>query len=123
MTITQSPETGSPSASQWEVLLTPWQMNTHPSLDAITRLMQREGLQTYAWRVKPNHRYPARSYNYRKILMVVEGTLDIILVDHQEAIRLKAGDRIEVPARVRHATLIGSQGAFCVEASVKAPKS
>jgi quercetin dioxygenase-like cupin family protein len=70
------------------------------------------------WGNNPNHRYAVRSHGYDKVLYVVEGALEIILPDNNQKVRLRAGDRIDVPAGIRHGTIIGSGGARCVEAAI-----
>jgi quercetin dioxygenase-like cupin family protein len=50
-------------------------------------------------------------------LYVVEGTLEITLPDTNQRVKLRGGDRVEIPAGIRHGTIVGSTGAKCVEAS------
>ncbi len=94
-----------------------WTGGQHPTSSLITRQMQREGLRPYAWENKPNHRYAIRSHGYSKVMYVIEGVIEITLADSNERVKLRAGDRIEIPAGTRHSTIIGSSGAKCVEAA------
>jgi quercetin dioxygenase-like cupin family protein len=80
--------------------------------------MQKEGLRPYMWMNLPNHRYAVRSHGYDKVLYVVEGTLEITLPDSNRRHILRAGDRIDIAARIRHGTNVGVAGAKCVEAAV-----
>jgi quercetin dioxygenase-like cupin family protein len=66
----------------------------------------------------PNHRYAVRSHGYDKVLYVIEGMVEITLPDVNQRMVLRAGDRIDVPAGVRHGTIVGTSGAKCVEAAV-----
>jgi quercetin dioxygenase-like cupin family protein len=50
-------------------------------------------------------------------MYVVEGTLEVTLPDSNQRVKLRAGDRVEIPAGVRHGAIIGSSGAKCIEAS------
>jgi quercetin dioxygenase-like cupin family protein len=59
-----------------------------------------------------------RSHGYHKVVYVVEGSVDITLPDTNQQVRLKAGDRVDIPAGVRHGTIVGRSGAKCVEASL-----
>ena len=102
---------------QKTVQITRWTGGQHPTLPNITRIMQQEGLRPYMWMNMANHRYAVRSHGYNKVLYVIEGTLDIILPDSNEQVRLRSGDRVDVPAGVRHGTIVGNGGAKCVEAS------
>jgi quercetin dioxygenase-like cupin family protein len=94
-----------------------WNGSQHPTLSVITRQMQKEGLRPYTWDNTPNYRYACRSHNYTKVLYVVEGTLEITLPDTNQRVKLRGGDRVEIPAGIRHGTIVGSTGAKCVEAS------
>jgi len=81
--------------------------------------MQEEGLRPYRWRTKPNQRYAVRSQGYSKTLFVVEGTIELLLPDGNQRLRLRAGDRIDIPARVRHGSVSGAKGAVCLEAAIR----
>jgi quercetin dioxygenase-like cupin family protein len=81
--------------------------------------MRKEGLRPYQWDNTPNYRYPVRSHRYDKLLYVVEGMIEIIAPDGNQRARLRAGDRVEIPAGIRHGVIIGSGGAKCVEAATR----
>jgi quercetin dioxygenase-like cupin family protein len=103
---------------QTNVRLTRWHGSQHPTFSTITREMKKEGLRPYMWTNMPNNRYGVRSHGYDKVLYVIEGTLEITLPDTNQRMTLRAGDRIDVPAGVRHGTIVGTSGAKCVEAAV-----
>ena len=100
------------------VQLTRWSGGQHPTLSAITRMMKQQGLRPYMWMNTPNHRYAVRSHGYDKVTYVIEGMVEITLPDSNQAMRLRAGDRVDIPAGIRHGTIVGTSGAKCVEASV-----
>jgi len=85
--------------------------------------MKNEGLRPYLWQNAPNHRYAVRSHNYHKVLYVLAGSLEIMLPDSNQRTRLRAGDRIDIPAGVRHGTIVGSTGAQCAEAATRRTKA
>lgn len=101
------------------VRVTRWTGGQHPTLSNITRNMQKEGLRPYMWENRPNYRYAVRSHGYSKIMYVVEGVMEITLPDSNQSVKLRAGDRIEIPAGIRHGAIIGSSGAKCVEAAAQ----
>jgi quercetin dioxygenase-like cupin family protein len=103
---------------QPEVRITRWTGALHPSMTNVTRKMQEEGLRPYMWTNMPNHRYAVRSHGFDKVLYVIEGTLELILPDSNERVKLRAGDRADIAAGVRHGTNVGTSGAKCVEATV-----
>lgn len=104
---------------QLAVQVTRWSGSQHPTVSVITRQMQKEGLRPYMWMNMPNHRYAVRSHGYNKVLYVLDGTLEITLPDSNQRLVLRAGDRIDIPAGVRHGTNVGSGGAKCVEATLR----
>ena len=106
------------AVGQMPVRITRWQGGQHPSLPAITQIMQDEGLRPYMWINAANHRYAVRTHGYDKVLYVVEGAVDVTLPDSNQQVHLRRGDRIDIPAGVRHGTIVGSSGAKCIEASV-----
>ena len=70
------------------------------------------------WENTPNRRYGVRSHGYDKVLYVIDGTLEITLPDSNQSIMLRAGDRVQIPAGVRHGTNVGKSGSQCLEAAV-----
>lgn len=96
-----------------------WTGGQHPTLSNITRQMQQEGLRPYSWENRPNYRYAIRSHGYSKIMYVIDGVLEITLPDTNQRVKLRAGDRIEIPAGIRHGANVGSSGAKCVEAAAQ----
>lgn len=97
-----------------------WTGGQHPTLSAITRQMQKEGLRPYVWDNTPNYRYAVRTHGYNKVMYVIEGNIEVTLPDSNQRVKLRAGDRLEIPAGVRHGAIIGSSGAKCVEAAATA---
>jgi quercetin dioxygenase-like cupin family protein len=104
---------------QAAVRVTRWSGGQHPSRSVISRNMQKEGLRPYEWGNSPNHRYGVRSHGYAKIVYVIEGSVEITLPDSNQMVRLRPGDRIEIPAGIRHGAIVGSSGATCVEAAAR----
>lgn len=94
-----------------------WSGAQHPSVTNITKVMQTENLRPYMWYNSAGHRYAVRSANYDKVLFVAEGSIELILPDSNELYILRAGDRADIPAGVRHGTNVGKSGAKCIEAS------
>ncbi|HEY7617331.1 MAG TPA: cupin domain-containing protein [Terriglobales bacterium] len=97
-----------------------WTGGQHPTLSVITRQMQKEGLRPYVWDNTPNYRYAVRTHGYNKVMYVIEGNIEVTLPDSNQRVKLRAGDRLEIPAGVRHGAIIGSSGAKCVEAAATA---
>ena len=100
------------------IAVTRWNGSQHPSTKSIARLFQAEGYRPYEWENQPNHRYAVRSHNFHKILYVLDGTVEIQVPDANQSVRLRAGDRIDIPPGVRYGCIVGGNGATCMEASV-----
>jgi mannose-6-phosphate isomerase-like protein (cupin superfamily) len=98
--------------------LTSWQGGQHPTASSITKRLKDEKIIPYAWEQKPNYRYAVRSYTTKKILYVVDGTLEVTFPQHNFAVTLKAGDRIDIKRNVRYGLQAGKSGVKCLEASV-----
>ena len=96
-----------------------WQGGQHPTLSNITRLVKQEGLRPYVWENNANHRHAVRTHGYHKILYVIEGTLNVVLPDSNQQVRLRGGDRMDIPAGVRHGIIAGSSGVRCMEAALR----
>lgn len=105
-----------------QVRIMRWHGGQHPTTSIITRLMKKEGLRPYMWNNAPNHRYAVRSHNYDKILYVLNGNLELTLPDSNQRAILGPGDRVEIPAGIRHGTIVGKSGVECVEAAVARPR-
>ncbi len=84
--------------------------------------MADEGLQPYRWADGPNFRYAPRRNNYAKVLYCVQGSLEIILPDLEQRITLRAGDRLELASGIRHAQIVGPNGAQCLESRLESQK-
>jgi quercetin dioxygenase-like cupin family protein len=107
------------ATKQTTVAITRWSGSQHPSAKNIMQRVKAEGLRPYTWQNTPNHRYAVRSHNYHKVLYVMDGTVELTLPDDNQKVKLRAGDRIDLPAGVRHGVIVGRTGATCVEAAIK----
>lgn len=94
-----------------------WPGPQHPTLANITRQLQQEGYRPYSWNATPNHRYAVCCHGYAKVIYVITGMVEFTFPETNEMVKLRAGDRIEIPAGVRHGIIICNSGAQCVEAS------
>lgn len=94
-----------------------WTYPSPPSSTSITRLMADEGMRPFTWQNTPNRVFNVRSHGYDKVLWVVSGTLDLIAPDENRVYTLRAGDRADIPAGVRHGIKVSQVGVTCYEAS------
>jgi quercetin dioxygenase-like cupin family protein len=101
------------------VTLIPWDLEAPPSEDAIRRILAAEGLQPYAWANSPGDVYSAHVHGYHKVIYALEGWITFGLPDEGKEITLKSGDRLELPAGLKHNAVVGSQGVLCLEAHLR----
>jgi len=92
-----------------------WRSTQNPNSEVIARQMTAEGLRPYPWSNGPNFRYAPRRQNHGKVLYCVQGSLDVILPDYSQRITLRAGDRLDLASGIRHAQIVGPNGALCLE--------
>jgi quercetin dioxygenase-like cupin family protein len=93
-----------------------WESEQDPAETDLEEILSREGLPYYRWSNAPGDVYPAHAHSYHKIIHVVEGSITFGLPELEREIELQAGDRLELPAGVTHAAVVGTQGVTCLEA-------
>lgn len=97
------------------VKVTPWPHDRTPTEVALRQLYAAEGLAPYRWSNGPHDRYQAHSHSYHKVIYVVSGSITFGLPERGESAALTAGDRLDLPAGVRHDAVVGSEGVVCLE--------
>jgi quercetin dioxygenase-like cupin family protein len=98
------------------VKATPWPGTTSPTRADIERALSSEGLSAYSWSNGPGDVYGVHSHTYNKVIYCVSGSITFSLPDMAEEVLLERGDRLDLPAGVRHGARVGSQGVLCLEA-------
>ena len=97
-------------------LVVEW-MGEGPSSEAdIRKLLAEEGLSVYSWSNGPGDVYSPHSHNFHKVIYVVKGSITFGLPEEGKQLYLKAGDRLELPAKIVHNAKVGSNGVTCLEA-------
>ncbi len=87
-----------------------------PDEAALLRQYAAEGLRPYQWANGPRDVYAAHAHPYHKVLYVVRGSITFGLPGRGEALELRAGDRLDLPAGVVHDAVVGPEGVVCLEA-------
>ena len=93
-----------------------WQESDPPSEADLRAKLDQEGLQPYRWSNGPGDVYGAHSHPYHKLIYVLRGSIGFGLPDLEVQVDLSAGDRLALPAGIRHDALVGPQGVACLEA-------
>ncbi|MCO6449455.1 MAG: hypothetical protein J5I90_01585 [Caldilineales bacterium] len=96
---------------------TKWNWGADVREDELRAQMNSEGLRPYVWSNGPDYEYSAHTHSYTKVIYVVRGSITFILPAANEEIAMAAGDRLELPARVLHAAIVGPEGVSCLEAA------
>jgi uncharacterized protein YjlB len=82
--------------------------------------LRAEGLDPGAWSNGPHDRYPAHQHGYDKVLVCAAGSIRFGLPDTGDAVELRAGDRLDLPAGTSHDAAVGPDGVTCLEAHLPA---
>ncbi len=105
------------NAGSQRISIRKWSGGLNPSYSAITRMLEAEGLRPFRWNDPANRQYPVRSHGYSKVLMVLEGALELTFPDQNQVVKLSPGDRADIPAGVRHGVVASGRGVTCIEAA------
>ncbi len=98
--------------------LTRWQWGGEVREDDLRAEMRSQGLAPYAWRNGPNDHLSVHSRSYTRIIYVIRGSATFHFPDAGEDVTLHPGDRLEIPARTRHALTAGPEGVYGLEAAI-----
>ncbi len=85
-------------------------------MTGVDERMRAEGLDPGSWSNGPGDRYGAPKHGYDKAIVCAAGSIVFGLPDRGTSIQLATGDRLDLPAGVRHDALAGPQGVRCLEA-------
>jgi uncharacterized protein YjlB len=92
---------------------------TQAELEARVRA---EGLDPSPWANGPGEVYAGHEHRYDKVLVVAAGSIRFGLSggDPDDTVALSVGDRLDLPAGIRHDAVVGPQGVTCLEAHLGA---
>ena len=93
-----------------------WSGDTVPDEALLRSLLADEDLHPYMWSNGPGDVYGAHDHSYHKVIYVIRGSITFGLPDVGDKVTLNSGDRLELPAGVRHNAVVGSEGVACLEA-------
>ncbi|MBE2222163.1 MAG: cupin domain-containing protein [Anaerolineae bacterium] len=93
-----------------------WPHSRQPSEQELRDLMREENLEPYTWSNQPLDVYAAHVHDYHKVIYVVEGSITFGFPVEGAPTVMRAGDRLDLPAGVRHNAAVGPEGVFCLEA-------
>ncbi len=86
-----------------------WKKNQgDPDLDVIRGMVAEEGLRHYTWSDAPGKFYPEHAHEEDELRWIVQGSLTVGVAGKE--VKLKAGDRIELPAGTAHWAQVSEDG-------------
>jgi len=90
-----------------------WPAEAPPDEALLRALLAGEGLDVFPWSNAPGELHAPHVHGYGNVLCVVQGSISFGLTDGQ--VVLEAGDRLELPAGIEHAAVVGPDGVHCLE--------
>jgi quercetin dioxygenase-like cupin family protein len=93
-----------------------WSRPQHPTENDLRQMMLAEGLQPRSWSNNPGEHYDIHQHSYHKVIYVVSGSITFGFPIEADPTTLEPGDRLEIPAGVRHNAAVGPEGVVCLEA-------
>lgn len=93
-----------------------WSRSHEPTEAELRQALLDEGLQPYRWSNNPGDYYDSHQHAYHKVIYVVSGSITFGFPIEAEPTTLRTGDRLELPAGVRHNAAVGPEGVVCLEA-------
>jgi quercetin dioxygenase-like cupin family protein len=82
--------------------------------------LRAEGLAVSAWSNVPGERYDQHVHDYDKVVVAVEGSITFGLIGYGVGFMLTPGERLDLPANIRHDAVVGPKGVTCFEAHLAA---
>ncbi|HHB91308.1 MAG TPA: cupin [Anaerolineae bacterium] len=98
--------------------LSRWQWGGEVREEDLRSEMRSQGLAPYTWRNGPNDHFSVHSRSYTRVIVLLRGSVTFHFPDTGEEVTLAPGDRLEIPARTRHASTAGPEGAYGLEAAI-----
>ncbi len=92
-----------------------WEGVHAPDVAGAVERLRREGVAPVSWSNGPNERYTAHEHPYEKLLVCAEGSITFLVGAVGTEVQLRPGEGFVLPARTRHAAIVGRGGCTCVE--------
>lgn len=103
-----------------QVHVTRWHAAEPATPDRLLEGLRASGRDYSTWGNRPGDTYAVHTHPYRKHLVCLRGAITFTLPASGEAIELRPGDELDLPAGVAHGALVGPEGVHCAEAHLGA---
>jgi len=101
-----------------ELKVTHWLKETPPTAEELEEQLVEEELNVHHWSSPAQSELKGHTHGHHKVLYVLSGSIKFELPTRHKTIDLKPGDRLDLPAGVRHIAVVGINGVTCLEAHV-----
>ena len=101
-----------------ELRVIPWSSEDPPTEEDVKTELTEQELKVYRWACPPEGVFASHTHGYHKILYVIEGSIKFDLPTQHQSINLTRGDRLDLPAGIRHSAVAGTDGVTCLEAHI-----
>ncbi len=101
-----------------ELKITPWTEDTPATEEELRDYMEGQELTVHTWASPAHGKFDGHTHGYHKILFVITGSIKFEFPTRHKTVTLKAGDRLDLPAGLRHLAEVGGDGVKCLEAHV-----
>ncbi|HMQ52786.1 MAG TPA: cupin [Anaerolineae bacterium] len=101
-----------------ELKVYPWIKETAPKEEELRNELVEQELNVYHWSSPPNDTLLGHTHGYHKIIYVVSGAIKFEFPSRHQSLSLRAGDKLELPAGIRHNAIVGVDGVRCLEAHI-----
>ena len=88
---------------------------------AIWSVLRMQGFDPHIWFGYNGDVSPVESVPYKRVIWVAQGTITVHLPEQNQEFNLQRGDRLDLPARIPHSTIVRSDEFVCVEARRHVP--
>ncbi len=105
---------GLASADDSKLAVCRWHGAT-PSFAEVCDVFDRLEAVAVQWCQTPGHVFEEHMHLEPQVLCLIAGSLSVLTTEGEE-VSLGPGDIVRVPAFVRHTTVVGEDGAVCLEA-------
>jgi quercetin dioxygenase-like cupin family protein len=101
-----------------ELKVTPWSGPTPPEEEELQNQLAKQDLKVYHWSSAPEAVFFSHTHGYHKILYIISGSIKFDFPSRHKVINLHPGDRLDLPAGIRHSAVAGTDGVTCLEAHI-----
>lgn len=101
-----------------ELRAVPWTSEKPATEEELRETLVNQQLKIFHWSNDPDDVYPGHTHGYHKVIYVVRGSINFDFPVRHQSFTLRPGDRLEVPAGMRHSAAVGPEGVTCLEAHV-----